>query len=529
LPLLIAIALVHCSSAKDGVDGAVATDAAAEATLADGADGAPEPNAPPTEGSGARFRVTGTDLVFADGTKLREASHSFFDTKLNTLCDVTEVANNEFVCLSNERVDVFGAETFADSNCTQQVLVVHLVRPPTEPQNVKFVRWGSPCAAKIGRVGPVSNAQTYVKDPVTQECRAFASGEPVMPIPTEMSFTEFGVFTRGPDATPFPGERSGARLVVRATRDTGPDGSFQAGAPRIVDLARGAAGTFAFGVDKKQYLFTSSGVVSGAFPFADATCTVQTLAIEKDPQVCHDDPERPLDGTETHLSSDETCEATQAFTRPAGAPLSVLYNYEKGACRAMPAESRDVALDFYPPQPLVEVPLASLVELTETHVPTNANAVSGTMLEVRASVHSSKDGLELRARSGTPYVRSYDLPCSPAFGGDVVERCIPDVPAAYFDYDVYVDAACTKPGFIYYSTCGPAVPFVTYSDGQLHVAKLLPAPTVAAVYFKAADGVCMRWSNTPNAPVAQAHPLEAIEQIPLSEFPALVSRTRFVE
>jgi hypothetical protein len=86
-----------------------------------------------------------------------------------------------------------------------------------------------------------------------------------------------------------------------------------------------------------------------------------------------------------------------------------------------------------------------------------------------------------------------------------------------------------KPALIYYSTCGQAVPFVAYSDGQPHVAKLLPAPTVAVAYWKDADGVCMRWPNTPNAPVAQVHPLEAIELIPLSEFPALVSRTPFVD
>ena len=528
-PILLGAALLHCGASDGAANGGApdggTTGEAAAGALADAGiqgDAAPE-TPPPTEGSGTRFRVTGANLAFDDGTTVRSVSADFLDTKLNTLCRIVEVASNHYVCLSNERVDIFDSPTFADPSCTTPVLAARA----SALEDAKFVRWGQPCSAKIGEIGPLTNnVQTYAKDPVTNECRTYAGSVSTMPIPTEIAFSEFGEFTRVVDTTPFPGERSGSRLALQPDRYVGPDGSFRAPGPRVVDLVRSAAGSVAFGTDKKPYLFTASGALRDpGLSFADTACVQPTLSIEKDYQVCHDDPYRPLDATTSVESSDGTCRVTKAFTRPSGPALAVLYESAGATCRAA-LRSSAVALDSYPAQALVEVPLASLVALSTTLVATNANVVSGTALEARATVYSSADGLEKRDRTAKLYLRKYDLACTlGALAGATTERCVPDV--RYAELGPYVDAACTQGALLDYGSleCGPLVPYLKYFDGGLRIAKLLPGASVVNVYRKDMNGDCMPSTDLP----ASVHPLANTELLAPGELPALVSRKLFVD
>lgn len=537
---LCVLAVTHCGGSEDsgsgaaadgGADGAAASDSGPDARADSGADG--DVPAPPTEGSGKRFGVTGADLTFEDGAKLRSTGVgvTFLDRALSNLCRIEEVAPNQYVCLPTDRDDV-EADTFADAACTMPILGVRGIDPTFGAP--KYVRWGRPCAWKIGSFGAVlaTNGSTYRKDRVTQECRFFESGVALIAPPPEIPFSDFGEFTRTADTVPFPGERSGTRLSVMADRFTGPDGSFERRTPRVVDLARKSTGTFGVGVDKRRYFFTSSGLTNETtITYSDDACTQGVVTFEKEYPVCHADTYRAVDGVTRQTSTDGTCTATGAFARPAGGPLTDLFEVSGAACKAR-LRSPPAGLDLYVSQPLSPVSLQALVEVTSKVVPTNVKAVSGSLLEARAASYSSADGLELRERKAKMFLRKYDVPCEPAvLAGDSKERCVPQV-LPYGEVGVlFADAACSQRVVRIYGSlaCDQALstPLVKFNEPGvgMRIARR-PSPSAPpSLYKKDMTSACVPTTDAPNDHVLFTN----LEVLPLTDFPRLTLRKGYVE
>lgn len=515
--VMAALASVHCGG---GDSAAPTTDAGVEADLGerDAAVDAEEPPPPPTEGSGTRFRTIHIEQWWDDGTNVRLFSN-FFDRKLGHPCRITEVGPDRFACMPDDIVDAYRGDTYSDAACTMPALGV------TNADYARYVQWGPYCAPKLGRVGALkSGSVLYTKDPNTQECVATAIGVSTMQVPAEIPLDAFGTFTRTADATAYPGERSGSRLVLRADRFTGDDGSFEARAPRIVDLARNAAGEIGFGIDKKRRVFTSyRGVTKSSGAFTDQTCQTSTVFFERAPGVCTDDPFRPREAKRQELASDRSCMVSRIVTRPAGAPLTALYESVANTCR-LRLSSSSPYVDTYPDEPLTEIAPEAFVAIEMQTVPARgADVVSGTALEARSARYTSADGLDVAMRSSKLYLRKYDLPCVQTFvgiGTSQAQRCIPEVPMTDGGAGaLFADAACTKAlaRLLGRGACGAPDPaFYRTSSGT--VSRLPPGSVLRPTsVYRYENGACV-----PDSPYEFEYiAADAGEPVASTEFPKL--------
>lgn len=429
---LAALAIVHCggdepSAARTADSGGPETDP----PRADAADASVEEPPPATEGSGSRFRTVHYTEVWDDGTERRSFLGQFFDRETGDACSIVPTTADQYACLPYDldRAD----EAFADETCTTPALVV--------PFDVTtWVRWGPRCATKLARrpaASLITTGTAYRKDPVTQVCRVYRSAVKIAPMPTEIPASSFGTFTRKEETAPFPGERSGSRLVLQGERFDGTDGSFEWRAPRVVDLSRMSTGSFERGTDGAFHFFTFFWDFE-TLPavFGDAACTTAGVVSFLSSAVCRDDPWRARDGRR----KEATCAGAREYARPTSAPLAVTYKMA-GACEADLDHPDNYASDRFAvaPQSLVEIPLSDLVTVTRESVPTNVGGRSGTILEVRAAAYSSADGMYLRARRTQLHLRELDFECSLGAGN----LCLPTVPSGYRG-GYFLDASCQE-------------------------------------------------------------------------------------
>jgi hypothetical protein len=449
------------------------------------ADGeAPEPPRPETERSGTRFRVDRVHAKWDDGTELTFFG-GFLDRELLEPCKIRQAGADVWACLPDFLDQA--TEGFSDAACSTPALGV------SDDPSTHWVYWGLRCAPHYGRLNRslVKDGNLYRRDPITQECVVFQSSQPVMPVPEEVPASTFGTFTRKLETAPFYGEKSGARLVLESYRFDSPDGAMEWREPRIVDKTRSSSGSIERAADGTLRFATAYEFATpNSLTYTDSSCTQQGVIGFQHDRSCND-PFRPRDGFESFNGA--SCFGKRVVERPATPPLEATYRLFGATCRQdwdyyprAPDER-----GAYPTQPLAEVPVSDLVEITKTSVPTTWNAIPGKKLDVRMVVHTSSDGLSVRAREPSLYLRALDLPCK-----DRIGDCALDIPEGFRDATLFADAACTAELTPMPSRCGAPRPslWVGTNDIRRIPDGALVQPTSV---FRQKDGACVEEPPSP--------------------------------
>lgn len=510
----MAIPLLNCGT--DSNDGSGDDpDAGAEAAPPKRRDASTDQSAPDggfvTEKSGTRFRTVYLERVYDDDTSLREHLTYFWDKQLGGMCSIQEVGQDTWACLPVVPEPRAGSLGFSDPNCTNPAIGTTIYSTDN-----RFVRFGDSCASRFATVEGASNGELYEKN-ASGECVMTSIGVDLVPLSSEIPASTFGTFTRTKETTLLPTEKGGTRLVLESERFSGEDGSFEVHAPRIVDTTLNSTGAVVTTTDGKTRFVPAQNSISSISStyFANDTCT-DSLVSFGTPSVCHDDPF----AAKLVLSSDpsaDTC-PVRAY-RKSGESVTSLFEKTDDACTALPGAT--VGSEVRAWSGLTEAAPDGFLEVTRSLSPAGGDAYSGSLLELRTVTYTSADGLELRERTTTPYLRKYDLPCVPDYlAGDVQPRCVPAMPFDDGDSE-FADAACTRELIeLYGTTCdGLNVPFYHRSTGNGYRVFAMPTAAPLALttkYLKETNGVCRPMEASPGATYFDRG---TPQEIPLTEFP----------
>ncbi|MDF2697195.1 MAG: Type restriction-modification system, restriction subunit, partial [Labilithrix sp.] len=250
--------------------------------------------------------------------------------------------------------------------------------------------------------------------------------------------------------------------------------------------------------------------------FSDVSCTTAAWAISQPSQpVCSPHP-RAAQDVYAPRSRAAACDGyLQAYLRPSSAPLDPVYGKYNpdGECEVSPYFAVDRS---YLPEAFVPISYTVFAEATSVAELTNIDAISGTLLEVRAPRVTSPDGLDARFAEPSIYVRKWGVTCTPDLYSDD-PRCMPDVPTAYSQ--AFADAACTEElrQLVWYGPgCAPKKLYRAFVEGRERVFEWPNDFARPTVVYNRNNGAC-----APETPASYYEyvPMGPATEIPLDDFP----------